>query len=407
MQHVQPHRNPLRTFPLALASLAAFVALIAQMITAQVGAAGTPPALGVSGTAQYTSGGLPVAIAPGLTITDDDNEQIPGALISLGAGFNAATDRLGVAGQGTALSGTLDGLSWSFNSAQGVLTFSTPATSSAYQAALRQVTFYGTGAPAVGQRQINLRLGTTVPSPENGHFYEIVSIADTIDWPSARTAAAGRRYFGLQGYLATITSQAEADFIGTITADTWIGATDQDVDKVWRWATGPEGLEDGGKGRIFFRQEGWQSDAGPQLCGVGTSIGNQPADAFSNWDMAQPNDDPGGCAGNENFALVGATQVWRDATTDPVSSYVVEYGGLPTDPALAITGSATVDVRTSGAVSLGSLPAITAANQQAYTVSGTCTGTADVAVSAGAVSATAPCAGGQFSASLNLSGLPD
>jgi len=61
-------------------------------------------------------------------------------------------------------------------------------------------------------------------------------------------------YYGLRGYLATITSQVENDFIkGKTKGVGWIGASDAAVEGDWRWVTGPEGLEDGGKGLLFWR----------------------------------------------------------------------------------------------------------------------------------------------------------
>ncbi|MGE8494367.1 beta strand repeat-containing protein [Comamonas sp.] len=60
-------------------------------------------------------------------------------------------------------------------------------------------------------------------------------------------------------------------------------------------------------------------------------------------------------------------------------------------------------------VAISSAPAITAANQSAYTVSGTCTvDGSNVAVLVGSVAASAPCSGGSWtSAGLDVSGLPD
>lgn len=45
----------------------------------------------------------------------------------------------------------------------------------------------------------------------NGHTYEIVE--ETVSWTAAKTSAQSRTYLGQTGYLASITSQAEQDFI--------------------------------------------------------------------------------------------------------------------------------------------------------------------------------------------------
>ena len=42
----------------------------------------------------------------------------------------------------------------------------------------------------------------------NGHFYDVVSVPGTISWEDANAAA-----IAAGGYLATITSQAENDFV--------------------------------------------------------------------------------------------------------------------------------------------------------------------------------------------------
>src|SRR4051812_25667561 len=51
----------------------------------------------------------------------------------------------------------------------------------------------------------------------NGDYYELVlpdSSANSYSWTEARQAADSMTYQGLQGYLATVTSQAENDFLG-------------------------------------------------------------------------------------------------------------------------------------------------------------------------------------------------
>ena len=50
-----------------------------------------------------------------------------------------------------------------------------------------------------------------VLNPANGHYYD--AIAGDITWADADTAAESMTFMGLQGHLATITSQQEHDFI--------------------------------------------------------------------------------------------------------------------------------------------------------------------------------------------------
>ena len=57
---------------------------------------------------------------------------------------------------------------------------------------------------------------------ENGHYYEVV--AANVTWEQALLAAAKGTYQGMQGYLCTITSQQENDFVySLVNVDSWIG----------------------------------------------------------------------------------------------------------------------------------------------------------------------------------------
>jgi hypothetical protein len=74
-----------------------------------------------------------------------------------------------------------------------------------------------------------------VINPANGHSYQ--RIDTVLTWSSARSTCAGRG-----GYLATLTSQAENDFVYANVAqqgvDTWLGGTDEVVEGTWQWVTG-------------------------------------------------------------------------------------------------------------------------------------------------------------------------
>ncbi len=50
-----------------------------------------------------------------------------------------------------------------------------------------------------------------VLNPANGHYYEAVS--GTISWEAAKNSIAGKQHYGSQGYLATLTSLAENDWV--------------------------------------------------------------------------------------------------------------------------------------------------------------------------------------------------
>lgn len=156
-------------------------------------------------------------------------------------------------------------------------------------------------------------------NPSTGHYYEFVSGSYT--WSEAKAAAETRSYQGLVGYLATITSQAENDFIASnfdiIHWGGWIGASDAETEQVWKWVTGPEA------GTVF-----WDN---------GTVFG------YHNFSPGEPNNS---IHSNEDYAHIwswGVYGSWNDLPDDatvwnwiaPIEAnsigYFVEYGGIKSE----------------------------------------------------------------------------
>ncbi|MEH2080425.1 MAG: DUF4347 domain-containing protein, partial [Nostoc sp.] len=278
------------------------------------------PTLTVGATSlNYTENAAAGLVAPNLAVTGSDG--IDGARVSIGTNFDI-NDRLGIAGQ-SGTSGTINGLTWSYNTTTGILSLVGAGSAATYQGALRQVTYSNISEnPTTGDRAIQFALGTNLANPDNGHFYEFVNAGSPISWTAARDAAAARNYFGLQGYLVTVTSAAESSFVSSkLQGEGWLGASDAAVENEWRWVTGPE-----------TGQQFWQ--------GLGTT-GSPVSGRYNNWNSEEPNN-----SGDEDYGQFLLDGKWNDLSNNPgsISGYVVEYGGLAGDPALQVTGNATVTV---------------------------------------------------------------
>ncbi len=149
--------------------------------------------------------------------------------------------------------------------------------------------------------------------PGTGNLYEYV--ASTLTWNSAKSAAEARTKYGAPGYLTTITSEAENDFVADrLTNAGWMGASDSASEGVWRWVTGPE------NGTQF-----WSGASG------GSAFGGN----YENWNTGEPNDS----GSNEDCAqfLAGSTGFWNDlpCSGSTLPGYVVEYGTPGTPPEVA------------------------------------------------------------------------
>ena len=130
------------------------------------------------------------------------------------------------------------------------------------------------------------------------HWYEAVEDAG-IGWDTAKTDAAAMTLFATNGYLATVTSQAENDFIRD-------NLLIQEPHGYWIGGEQPQGsAEPAGS---------WQWDIGEPW-------------AYTNWDGGEPNDAGGNEDGLEMYSDPAVAGMWNDLNknSEELRGYIVEY----------------------------------------------------------------------------------
>ena len=97
------------------------------------------------------------------------------------------------------------------------------------------------------------------PVEYNGHWYDVVLEKPVLTWEDALLSANS-----MGGYLATITSKAENDFVWSLVENTtkpkayWLGGTDKNQEGVWEWANG----------EIWGQYENWfKNEPNNGMCG--------------------------------------------------------------------------------------------------------------------------------------------
>lgn len=186
---------------------------------------------------------------------------------------------------------------------------------------------------------------TQVFNADNGHIYEFVNTV--VSWEDAFALAASSSLSGVDGYLVTITSEAENEFVHQAAASRisvgydrgaiWLGANDAQTEGAWYWVGGEE------DGSQF-----WQG-AGPN--GVYGDAGTSVDGFYSNWRAGRydaPNlVDGDGQVQNADYLLMLLTGaggeppgVWEDGanwyqpygTARPGgNAYAIEYSGDVTE----------------------------------------------------------------------------
>ena len=297
----------------------------------------------------------PVFLAPNFTM--DATFAITGMKVSISQNYHFGEDELHIVGY----SGPILGY---WYSQQGYLTLTGSSDINDYIQAIRLIQYSNhAAAPSKGVRTITFSLDDADYLPDTQHFYRFISDIG-IYWTAAKVQAesVAMQYHGLQGYLATITSAVENAFIQQKTKGVgWIGASDHAIEGDWRWVTGPEGLEDGGHGRLFWRGSGYQAKLNPGTYGPVNG-------AYQNWNrydvpysasLPTTNWEPNDSGGNEDYAHITffvnnptESLKWNDLPAGGSSGeytpqgYLIEYGDMPGDPVVNLSADIALHVNT-------------------------------------------------------------
>ena len=249
---------------------------------------------------------------------DPDTRTVPSATVVISENYEDGEDKL----QWRTSLASSYGLTVNFQSSTGILSINGSATAREYESFLRSVNYVNTENDRTARtlytgvdREFILALGfgslcdDLIGREVSGirHFYCYVE--NTTDgrgawnktnlsgnnqlwWGQARLRAENSTYYNLSGYLATITSDAENDYVLDKIRDSggnpiaaWFGGTDNSggesvlsnaSENNWVWAGGPE------RNTVFF-----------------TDDGNSSNDAYVNWRNNEPNNCCGGMYNND------------------------------------------------------------------------------------------------------------
>jgi hypothetical protein len=137
----------------------------------------------------------------------------------------------------------------------------------------------------------------------NGHFYKPVSVGAY--YSTAKLNAHSTTFKGQEGYLLTLTSANEEDFIklNVPQSNIWFAATDKVVDGRWVIDDGPE--------------------LGTVMKTTNSATGNIPG-VYNNWCGGEPN----GSNHSEDYPVAkwNGAPCWNDLHGNYFNPYVIEYG---------------------------------------------------------------------------------
>lgn len=293
-------------------------------------------------------------VDPNLSITANGNIT----------GFRVQISQTYTSGDQLTYTGTLPtGVTAAFNTTTGVLVFTGSTTAANWQTLLRTVQFRSTSTTCYANlRRITFVAGTVFYNPLTEHFYEYVVGSTT--WTNAKSVSETRSYFGRAGYLATMSSEAENNFVWKLmSSDAWFGASDEmnivntakgttafasqaAVEQKWHWVSGPE--------------------KGTQFSNGATAVTGQ----YSKWASGEPNN-----SGGEHYGQFYSSNAgqWNDLQNSTLPGYIAEYGDMPGDQTTSITISTRnvqVGSSSSGYISGGDINVCSGSNTTTLTLNG-------------------------------------
>jgi hypothetical protein len=307
--------------------------------TATITIASPSTAFGISGstTANTISNNVATVVDPAIAVIA--NGTISGFTVTITGDYTDG-DLLGYSG--SLPFGVTASL---FNTTSRSINFSGTASAADWQTLLRTVTLTSTSNCYPSNRKVSFLPSNKYYNYFNGHYYEYVPTA--LSWSAAKSAAASRSYYGRQGYLVTISSESENNYIWKLIAhDSWIGLScvHTEINAAlgynkygsttygqFYWVTGPE------KGIL-----------------VSTGLGNSLSKAsgiYSNWATNEPNNYKGW--GENSGHMLSGIGYWNDYRQEGANNgrnpipYIIEFGGLQGDDTSA-TISFTRDIIISG-----------------------------------------------------------
>jgi hypothetical protein len=334
-----------------------FILILLTLLLVPFASAAQATSVTLGGTSSSLSATYNTAttVDPNLTITSNGDIT----------GFRVQISQTYTSGDVLDYTGTLPtGITQSWNSTTGILSFNGTTSAANWQTLLRTVRFKSTSTTCYANlRRVTFVAGTVYYNPLTEHYYEYV--AGNTTWTNAYTVSSAKSYFGSAGYLATILSEAENNFIWKLmSSDAWFGASDDygyintakgstvyasqsAAEGKWHWVTGPE------KGQNF-------------------SNGNTPSTTlvsgmYHKWAGGEPN------GTSEAFGQFYSSNngQWNDLANSTLGGYICEYGDMPGDLTSSVTiftRQVTVGNGSSGTISGGDVNVCSGSNSTTLTL---------------------------------------